>query len=67
MRGVDVEFKNVGELPWCRVVSSMPYKQTDAVVIIIRYAFGDIRYLYIVDRLRACFSIDTWCFSFHFS
>ena len=66
-RRVDVEFKDIGELPWCRVISSTPYKQTDAVIIIIRYAFGDIRYLHIVDRLRACFSIDAWCFSFHFS
>ena len=53
-RGVDVEFKDIGELSWCRVISSTPYKQTDAVIIIIRYAFGDIRYLYIIDRLRAC-------------
>ena len=66
-RGVDVEFKNVGELPWCRVISSTPYKQADAVIIIVGYAFGYIRYLHIVDRLRACFSIDAWCFSFHFS
>ena len=66
-RRVDVEFKDIGELPWCRVISSTPYKQTDAVIIIIRYAFGDIRYLHIVDRLRACFSINAWCFSFHFS
>ena len=66
-RRVDVEFKDIGELPWCRVISSTPYKQTDAVVIIIRYAFGYIRYLHIVDRLRACFSIDAWCFSYHFS
>ena len=66
-RRVDVEFKNIGELSWCRIVGSASHEQTDAVIIIIRYAFGDIRYLHIVDRLRACFSINAWCFSFHFS
>ena len=66
-RGVDVEFKDIGELSWCRIVCSASHEQTDAVIIIIRYPFGDIRYLHIVDRLRACFSINAWCFSFHFS
>ena len=33
-RGVDVEFKDIGELSWCRVISSTPYKQTDSAMII---------------------------------
>jgi len=66
-RRVDVEVKDIVKLPWCGVISSTPYKQTNTVVIIIRHAFGDIRYLNIVDSLCARFSINTWCFSFHFS
>ena len=66
-RRVDVEFKDIVKLSWCGVISSTPYKQTNAVVIIIRYPFGNIRYLNIVDSLCARFSINTWCFSFHFS
>ena len=66
-RRVDVEFKDIVKFSWRRIISSTSYEQTDAVNIIIRYAFGDIRYLNIVDSFCACFSINTWCFSFHFS
>ncbi len=64
-RRVHVEFKDIGELPRRGVIGSASHEQANAVVIIIRYAFGDIRNLNIVDRLCARFSIDTWCFSFH--
>ena len=64
---VDVEFKDIVKFSWCRVIGSTSYEQTDAVNIIIRYPFGDIRYLNIVDSLCPRFSINTWCFSFHFS
>lgn len=66
-RRVDVEFKDIVKLSWCRIISSTSYEQTDAVNIIIRYPFGDIRYLNIVDSFCPRFSIDAWCFSFHFS
>ena len=65
--GVYIEFKDIMELSWCGVIGSTPHKQANTMFIIIRYAFGDIRYLNIVDILRACFSLNSWCFSFHFS
>lgn len=42
LRRVDVEFKDIVKLSWCGVISSTSYKQANAAVIIIRYAFGDI-------------------------